>query len=222
MAQAAHAPVTGAPYSAVRTTQMQRVLADGNHISRTMQAKVYRDNQGRTRTERIITPPAASGKQPFTEIVITDPVAGNRYVLNSATMMGRQMTLPTGGGTMKPSGSAMRGAEAGNIQTSTASLGTQTINSVAATGTQTTRTIAAGAIGNAQPITIVRTKWVSTDLKVPVEMKSSDPRFGTTDMELTNISRATPDASLFTVPAGYTVTPGGFGRGSGSFRGRHQ
>ena len=55
--------------------------------------------------------------------------------------------------------------------------------------------------------------WISTELKVPVQIKSSDPRFGSTDMELTNIAQAEPSASLFVVPAGYTVKTGGRGPG---------
>ena len=85
-------------------------------------------------------------------------------------------------------------------------LGTQTINGLAATGKRTTRTIPAGAFGNAQPIQIVREVWVSTDLKVPLTIKSSDPRFGTTVTQLTNVVQGEPDAALFQVPAGYTVT----------------
>ena len=38
---------------------------------------------------------------------------------------------------------------------------------------------------------------------IVVEM---DPRFGTSQTQLTNIVRAEPDPSLFQVPAGYTVT----------------
>ena len=99
----------------------------------------------------------------------------------------------------------------------TTSLGTQSINGVAATGTQITETIAAGLIGNAQAIQVVRVTWISNDLKVPVEIKSSDPRFGATDMELTNIVQAEPSPALFVVPAGYTVKAGG--RGPGPMRG---
>jgi hypothetical protein len=204
-------PVTGAPYSAIQTTQTQRLLSDGNQVSRTEQSKVYRDSQGRTRVERTITPPASSGKQPYTEAVIVDPVAHYRYVLNSATMIATQTPLPT------PSGSSMTGnsptwsGRPGGIQINTVDLGTQTINSVPATGTQVTETIPAGAMGNAQAITIVRTTWISTALKVPVEVKTSDPRFGTTDLELTSIVQAEPDPSLFTVPSGYTVKTGGVG-----------
>ena len=38
-------------------------------------------------------------------------------------------------------------------------------------------------------------------------------------MELTNIAQTEPSASLFVVPAGYTVTQGGGGRGPGGPRG---
>ena len=87
----------------------------------------------------------------------------------------------------------------------TENLGTQTINGVVATGTRTTQTIPVGAIGNLQQIQIVREVWISQDLKVPVMIKTSDPRFGDTVMQLANIVQANPDASLFQVPAGYTV-----------------
>src|ERR1700675_3494572 len=69
-------PVLGAPYSAVQTTQMQQTLAGGNLISRQEQSKVYRDSQGRVRTERTRTGPAGSSGQSETIIAIFDPVAG--------------------------------------------------------------------------------------------------------------------------------------------------
>lgn len=203
-------PVTGAPYSGIRTTHIDRVLADGNRISRTQQTKVYRDSHGRTREERTITPLASSGKPAFTEVTIFDPVAGYRYFLNPTTMTAFQMPLPAMSTTGNP---PARTGSPRNAQISTVNLGTQVINSVSATGTQITRTIPAGTFGNTQPITSVRTRWISTDLKVPVEVKSSDPRFGTVDMELTNIQRTEPDPSLFTVPSGYTVKTRTFGAG---------
>lgn len=208
MGRASRTPVTGAPYSATRTTQIERVLADGNHISRTAQSKVYRDTHGRTRVERTITPRASSGKQPFTMVTIFDPVAGYRYILNSSTMTAFQISIPSTSGTPPARTGPPR-----NAQVSTVNLGTQTMNGVPASGTQVTKTIPAGSIGNAQPITIVRTRWISTQLKVPVEVKSSDPRFGTIAMELTGIQQAEPDPSLFTVPPGYTIKAHAFERG---------
>jgi hypothetical protein len=116
---------------------------------------------------------------------------------------------PTPGTTTRPNGATV----------TIAALGTQTVNGVLATGTQTTEVIPAGAIGNAQAITITRTSWISTTLNIPVEIKSSDPRVGTSDMELTSISTGEPAATLFQVPSGYTVKQGGPGRGLGGGRG---
>ncbi len=50
---------------------------------------------------------------------------------------------------------------------------------------------------------------MSTALKVPVLIKTTDPRFGNTTMQLTNVVQAEPDPTLFQVPPDYTVTTGG-------------
>jgi len=212
-------PVLGAPYSAVQTNQMQQTLAGGNVISRQEQSKVYRDSQGRVRVERTRSGSAGSSGQPETIIAIFDPVAGFSYVLNPAKMTATRMPVPQHSG--PPSGTAPHphGNFGGNgAQVQTDSLGTQTVNGVSATGTRRTETIPAGAIGNQQPIQVVRETWISTDLKVPVMIKSSDPRFGDMTMQLRNIAQAEPDASLFQIPAGYTITDRPAGPHSGAMR----
>jgi hypothetical protein len=93
------------------------------------------------------------------------------------------------------------------------SLGTQNINGVNATGTRTTRTIAAGEIGNSAPIQIVSERWYSADLQTVVQSTRTDPRFGTTTFSLTNIQKTEPAATLFTIPADYTVQAGAPGHG---------
>jgi hypothetical protein len=208
--------ITGAPYSAVEVNQRQQSLPNGNSISMKTQSNVFRDAQGRIRTEETVTRPSASGDTSRTIVTIFDPVAGYRYTLDSSTMTARQSGLPRFSGRPGPGGGS-RPAPPTPPNVVQTSLGTAVINGVSATGTQITETIPAGAIGNAQPIQIVRATWVSTELKVPVQIKSTDPRFGTTDMELTNIVQAEPSASLFVVPAGYTVQAGG--RGPGGMRG---
>ena len=208
-------PVTGAPYSASETITTQQTLANGNQISRTQTSIVARDAQGRISTSETITPPASSGKASYTIETIFDPVGGNRYVLNSSTMTAIQAPLPR-----PPSGTPPAHTPPSRPNVTTSSLGTANINGVLSTGTQVMETIPAEAIGNAQPIQIVRTTWISNDLKVPVQIKTSDPRFGTTDMELTNIVQAEPNASLFVVPAGYTIQQGRGGRGPGGLAGR--
>ena len=212
-------PVTGAPYSGVETTQIQQTLADGNLVSRQETAKVSRDGQGRVRMEQTMTPPGAESA--VTRISIFDPVAGYSHVLNPASQTGQKFLLRTPGangpaGGERGAGRGGPGSMGGTTQTT--DLGTQTVNGQAANGTRVTTTIPAGTFGNQQPVVVVRETWVSIALKVPVQIKTSDPRFGTTTMNLTGIVQSEPDPALFQVPANYSVTTiqrgaGGPGRG---------
>ena len=222
--------VTGAPYSALEVVQTQETLADGNTIVHKRQSNVYRDSQGRIRKDETITPSAESGKQPYTLSTILDYAGGHRYVLDSSTMTAYESPLraprtpPAGSGSASGTnaqarrGGAQANAERPNVVRTT--LTPQSVNGVMASGTQHSETIPVGAIGNSRAIQTTRLTWVSTDLKVPVQIKTSDPRFGSSDMELTNIVQSEPSASLFVVPAGYTVKTGGAGRpGPGGFGG---
>ena len=88
----------------------------------------------------------------------------------------------------------------------TEDLGSQTMEGVFVTGTRTTHTIPAGQIGNDRPINIVTEVWTSPDLKTIVYSKRDDPRMGEQTFKLTGVSRAEPDASLFTVPADFQLS----------------
>jgi hypothetical protein len=210
--------VTGAPYSGVEVVQSQETLADGNTITRKRQTSVSRDGQGRVRTEETITPPASSGKAAFTQITILDYVGGHRYLLDSSTMTAYQSPLrvpPARGANSRAPGTG----RAGGPQVVSTTLPAQSINGLPSAGTSVVETIPAGQIGNERPIQITRTVWISNDLKIPVQIRSSDPRFGTTSMDLTNVTQSEPSPSLFMVPAGYTVKTGGGGLGP-QMRGR--
>jgi hypothetical protein len=93
-------------------------------------------------------------------------------------------------------------------QVNTEDLGSQTMEGVLVSGVRTTHTIPAGQIGNERPITIVTEIWTSPDLKTVVFSKRSDPRMGEQTFRLTNIARAEPDPSLFTVPADFKIVEG--------------
>jgi hypothetical protein len=90
----------------------------------------------------------------------------------------------------------------------TEDLGSQTMQGITVTGTRTTRTIPKGQIGNDAPIAIVTDVWTSPELGTVVSSRRTDPRMGSQTFQLTDISRSEPDPSLFTVPAGFTVTDG--------------
>ena len=231
--------VTGAPYSAVEVRQFQETLAGGNTINRTSQTALYRDSKGRTRTEVTITPDASTGKQPYTMITISDPVAGQRHVLDSSTMTSHTSRIPmihaTAAGNGRGRGTpqnrpASPSATAGGVSPAVrtggsgaaitkADLGSSLKNGVLATGSRETEVIQAGSrLGNAQAITVTRETWYSTELKRAVEVKIVDPQHGNSTTELTNLVPGEPSAAFFSVPAGYTEKAvGRGGRGGGPF-----
>ncbi len=87
-----------------------------------------------------------------------------------------------------------------------------TIEGVRAQGTRHTTTIPANTIGNELPIAVVSEEWTSPELQVFVMTKHSDPRVGETTYRMRSINRSEPFASLFQVPADYTVRESEFRR----------
>jgi hypothetical protein len=55
-------------------------------------------------------------------------------------------------------------------------------------------------------------EWTSPELKTLVLSEHSDPRSGTSTYKLVNVRRSEPSASLFQVPADYTIQTGPAGR----------
>ncbi len=206
--------VTGAPYSAVAVTETRQRLADGNTITRKVQANVFRDSQGRTRRETTLTkvgPLSATGAS-RTFVMIHDPVAGTAFVLHQNTKVAEKLPTPPGGrkrgGNLQGRFEARMQAEIADGSLKKDDLGMQTINGISAQGARFTKTIPAGQMGNDKPIVITSERWYSPDLQIVVKTARNDPRFGETTYTLTNIQKQEPAAALFTVPADYTVTQG--------------
>ena len=228
--------VKSAPYSAESVTEVVRILADGNRIVHQSTATVYRDGGGRTRREQSLASigPLVGGGEMSHRVIISDPQAGMTYFLNPdkhtvRTLQPRRFQFKPNdraavAGTAEPGAGApanVRGGfrprpPAGLPAPAVEQLGKQVIEGVEAEGTRSTMTIPPGAIGNEQPIKTVMERWYSPELKLVVQSKRSDPRYGDHTYRLTNIVRAEPSPSLFEVPSDYTVVEG---RGPG-MRGR--
>jgi len=221
--------VKGAPFSATASSDTTQSLQDGTTIHRTTSGALYRDSQGRFRRELTLSgfgPLLTSGKA-RTMITIGDPVAGAHYLLDPEQKVAHKMTAPKSGkrgawsnGNAQAFDQKMQqrvAKEEASGELKKESLGTQAINGVNAEGTRITRTIPVGQIGNDKPIQIVFERWYSADLQIVVKSTRSDPRFGTTTYVITNVQRAEPAATLFTVPSDYTVKEGGPG-GPGNHR----
>jgi hypothetical protein len=226
--------VQGAPYSAEMVTPYDNVLTGGKRLHGETHGKVYRDSQGRTRTESDAVLPAAS-EQKSVLIFINDPVQHTMTFLDSRTMTARVNPWNAASGAYSPSlgGPAPLGnpptpapgttavptstvaaatplgrASAGGAlagATNPEDLGTREMEGVTVRGTRVTRTVDPPAGGAGTSRSIVTTTWISPDLQVAVLTETDDTQSGNRATKLVNIVRTEPDATLFQIPAGYTV-----------------
>jgi hypothetical protein len=229
----ANAPVVpttikNAPFSAVVVTEYDRVMGNGNHIHRETRGKVFRDDQGRVRTENeFATPGSGGGGEQYMRVTILDPVQHTVIHLDPrtkvATVAHTGQTVATAdaasapkhgtmimatplNGSNQPAGPPMtiqtqHGAAVANAGVKTETLGTKSIEGVETVGTKTTRTIATGS----EPIISVTDSWYSRDLQIMVLSETNDGPSGHNSMKLMDIVRAEPNSQLFLIPQDYTV-----------------
>jgi len=198
--------VAGKPFSATEKRHTVQMLANGAKIENSDSDQFYRDDQGRIRIEQTL-----DGK---TITVIMDPVARFVAILDRTTRTVHKNTFPAEAvnGSVSLTKGRVRvfmGNKSGDPDEkhlTSESLGDREISGVMATGTRKVRVIPAGAIGNDRDLQVVSESWFSADLGVLVKSVNSDPRFGDTSFQLTNIVRGMQDPSLFQIPPDYTVT----------------
>jgi hypothetical protein len=210
----------GAPYSAVAVTQSTTTFSDGNRVVRSNTTRYFRDGQGRTRVERSSNVEGTdSASQTNLTITITDPVGGEIYFIRPQNKLVTALKLspqvvaaqaaPRADGQVPFAllglGMGMGAGLSTEASTTETSLGQKTVNGVTATGTRVVRTFPAGVLGNVKPIVSTLDQWVSPDLGVPVQTTQTSSIGGSISLNLTQIVRGEPDASLFAPPAGYTV-----------------
>jgi len=227
----------GKPFSATVTNTTTQTLADGTHLNRTSTMVEYRDSEGRVRVEsedRVTVRDPVShaafrldpSRKTATNLVaapVAAPVGGMRGGRGNMTP---EATAPP------PDASVLAGQSAraldevearrlellaqrgtANPNETTVDLGTAIVNGVSARGTRVTTVVPVNSIGNDRELRSVTERWFSTDLNLLIKSVSSDPRFGTTTYELTNIKQANPDISLFQIPSDFAlVSNGGRGR----------
>jgi hypothetical protein len=223
--------VKNAPFSADMVFENIQTLNDGNRIVNRSSTLMYRDSQGRTRSEHTFKPFFQPGGENIEHktISIFDPVSGINYTLDPQTRTAHK--IPTfqpadGLGEIAALAARLRKTEAGGvlqgkqvidaacgsvsnsplgISCKSESLGKQVIEGVEAEGTRITHTIPAGAMGNERPIEFFQERWYSQELQMDVMTKWLDPRSGESTTRLTNLNRSEPEASLFQPPSDYTV-----------------
>ncbi len=192
--------VTGAPYSATGTSETITTTANGGRVVRQNTVRVWRDSDGRTRSEFELT--SIGGPTPV-EInsrltVIDDPAARERYVLRPDGQVVTVAIAPCRAayepdvtvGPPRPAGLPLKVSRP-------VKLGERQVDGETVTGSRVEATIPAGAMGNEQPVKMSAEQWYGKELKVVVEATYKDPRTGETEYRLREIQRDEPDASLF-------------------------
>jgi hypothetical protein len=216
-----------APFSAQLSTEYDRVLVNGNHIHRETRGNVFRDAQGRVRTETRIQ--SVGGVDSSERIAIQDPVLREVIHLDAKTRtayvhhLAEAFPLAAAAGnttvTNRP-GNIVVASPRGNQADGTIAvplhpvaikppsiefLGTRILEGVQVIGTRTTRVI---PDGNNEPIVAVSDLWFSRDLQMVILSVSDDGQGGHSLMRVTNIVRSSPKEQLFQVPPDYTVRDG--------------
>jgi len=209
-----HPPVKGIPLTADIVNTHIQYLQDGNKITNEETSHFYRDSEGRTRRENKLVLAGHEGDAP-TMIMISDPVAHTRFVLNTKRKEADEMSGPGDPGPsdvmfMKKHADELvvtggRQTSRGANNETTEDLGSQSMEGVTAHGTRTSHVIPAGKIGNEKPITVTTESWYSAELGMEVLRVHKDPWAGEVTTKITDVRRGEPDASLFIPPADYKV-----------------
>jgi len=200
----------GAPYSATAITETIQTLADGNRIVNKSVALLARDSEGRTRREETLSNlgplPTSASRVAF----ITDPVAKTEYVLDLDNHTAQVHPLSAVKVvTSQPRLELGKGVEDKHLRSTSAAevkqeaLSDSSIDGVTCERILQTETFPAGSIGNERAIVVTSQTCASPELHLLLMRKRNDPRYGTTNYQLTGIRRSEPDASLFKVPSDF-------------------
>ena len=212
-------PKTGAPYSATVQTTHELKLADGNAIHGLIVTHDYRDSAGRLRSEtsvplcNIIGPDGQF--RPLISVSINDPVA-RLSIYWRINDMGEKIARfghqpdPKSTPAPQPLTEEQRKQNA-QVQAYWSSnrrsekLGTKTIAGVLCDGNRTTTTTPAGAQGNEKPLDLMEEYWTARDTGIVMIHIEDEPREGRTTAEVTDLTLADPDPSLFAPPPDYKL-----------------
>jgi hypothetical protein len=216
----------GTPYSLTATVKTEVKLFDGNLISGFRTSRQARDSEGRTRVDQPMFCATDEHDQPKWQgsITITDPVAmtitrwlslfnsmdKTANVIHETSMptprlmtgqMEYRMAKLTSDLRDRRRAKDRRPTEEVNVE----DLGQRSISGLGASGMRVTRTVPAGTQGNSLPLAYVEEKWVSDAYGMVLLDIQDDPLYGKSTYEVTSFTAGEPDASLFQVPAGYTI-----------------
>lgn len=229
------APIAGQPFSATAE------VSYGHGRNATVQ--LGRDAEGRTYLKTTLPFPNAGGVRPAAGanpdsgatnaqaearrvsesiIVIADPVAHRQFVIypSAKNIVARPLRRMWGMGAM----SGATGAAMGGRQSVTTTLGTEPVAGQSAAGLKTVRYVPAR--GNQAATTTTREVWRSAALQLVLRASYTGTNGQEMSFTVQSLHTGAPQASLFELPAGYTLQTAAAGRSArgqgmrgGAFRG---
>ncbi len=196
--------VLGQPLSMVEKTTDVTPVVGGAAITKYAEEREWRDSQGRFRRES--TQVEEGEAAVYDTAVIIDPVKNTATTLHLFAKTASVVHLREGQlhPYVDPLADKPIMAMPG-VQVKVEKLEGKTILGVYAVGRRVTRTRPPGTIGNDKTIVSTSERWVSPDLKIMLATSMNDPREVQT-RTVTQLDRGEPDAGLFQVPEGFTVT----------------
>ena len=219
--------VAGAPFSAEEHRVRTRMLYDGTRVTENWPVrKLYRDAEGRTRTDRpLLFAPDAPETPRIIEIddEIDDHAAGVEYILEPLHKIAHRFTLSllaAQGAIIAAPPSISLAVPAGGLadpagsKTEVEDLGAWVIQGLRAEGIRRVTHIPGGSIpadtiaigeDDDRSLVLVEETWTVPDLQIVVRQKLYDPRWGESTTELLKIRLDEPVATLFQVPPGYRI-----------------
>lgn len=192
-------PVAGTPLLAEIVEERTTKLSDGTSKAEILTSKVFRDADGRMRTESSVE--GANGEStPI--ITIMDRANGFMALLVPAEKMAGRFQFPKQDPSQR-GGIAFMGNPlirvSGKKSFKSESIGKQTIDGIEYEGERTTST------SDEQPTLIgIEERWMNRELGLFALMKSSGPD-GQSTAKLRNVDRSAPDPALFKIPADYYI-----------------
>ncbi len=172
--------------------------------------KVYRDQAGRTRVEQAQTP---------TLVEIHDPQRGVFYVLDTiqrtAYKVEYERPETPKPGPLEPLnplgasgflGQAPPPVERIEVAEQAEALGQRLFDGIEAAGKRVTVTYPPNSMGNAEPLVITQETWFATSIQATMLAIQRHPQTGEIRTELVSVRAGEPDAALFRVPEGYTIS----------------
>ena len=201
-------PKPNAPFSATVTTELTKILVDGNKQANGNHRLVARDSSGRVFQERrIFMPDGDKAQTPVMELDYADPSRHELFVCRPSQKVCYEYAYnpPPWKDAAPIQAITPADAAAGGRSVKVEDLGRQTIDGVDTLGSRSIITIAQGTMGNEKEEPIVKEFWYSEQLGINVITKRFDPRFGAQNFTVGNISRGEPDPKLFVMPQDYRV-----------------